>query len=512
MKLAIKCQWCNKTLDESSTFTFGEEKLVTYKCGHFSFTKRTVFDCMPTSYNAAIGDKSARPYQVIGINEIRKSGLNFILGDQMRLGKTNQSLIALRETPEALPALILVRSANLYQWREEIKTWFSPLPLSVYLIQNSKSWIPPGFDIYLLSMDSLRVGNLAVRLAEMGIKTVIADEVHSFKNADSARSIALVDFIRDNEIQHKIFLSGTVIKNRADEFFVPLNLVAPTKFPSLHEFRRKYLMKDDRGQFSRVAPYALNAFKEAITPFYMRREKEDVYSDTPELNRMFSVISIENDKLKALYNAELDKIEEKLGSGATSYTAMSENLMTMRRIAGAAKVDFVADYVDLELETSEKSKIAIGLHHHVVRDLLIAKLGRFRTLQLSGEDSPIEKFKVQKDFEKPEHRVAVLSMMAAGVGMDFHYCNNVIVMERQWSSADEEQFEYRFYNPDKSIKTSGTDIEYIVVKGTIDGFFYDMVEEKRKIFGETLGTNWSITSDASSFKELMERTVSSRLK
>ena len=83
----------------------------------------------------------------------------------------------------------------------------------------------------------------------------------------------------------------------------------------------------------------------------------------------------------------------------------------------------------------------------------------------------------------------------------------------KWSvnAADEEQFEFRFYNPDKSIKTASTNVEYVIAKGTIDEWFYDMVEEKRKIFGETIGTNWSVTNDNGSFKELMERTVASRL-
>src|SRR6185436_7981807 len=35
-------------------------------------------------------------------------------------------------------------------------------------------------------------------------------------------------------------LSGTPIKNRADEMFVPLNIIAPERFPSLMAFRRDW--------------------------------------------------------------------------------------------------------------------------------------------------------------------------------------------------------------------------------------------------------------------------------
>jgi hypothetical protein len=117
-----------------------------------------------------------------------------------------------------------------------------------------------------------------------------------------------------------------------------------------------------------------------------------------------------------------------------------------------------------------------------------------------------------RSFESDSNRVLAINMLAGGVGMDFHYVDNCCIIERQWSSADEEQFEFRFYNPDKSIKDRSTNIEYLIAQGTIDEWFYNLVEGKRQIFGETLGTSWSLNSDPGSFKQLMEMTLSGRLK
>ena len=44
-----------------------------------------------------------------------------------------------------------------------------------------------------------------------------------------------------------IMLSGTAIKNRAEEYFVPLNIVAPERFPSLERFRCDWLNRVKRG-------------------------------------------------------------------------------------------------------------------------------------------------------------------------------------------------------------------------------------------------------------------------
>jgi hypothetical protein len=114
-------------------------------------------------------------------------------------------------------------------------------------------------------------------------------------------------------------------------------------------------------------------------------------------------------------------------------------------------------------------------------------------------------------FETAPEKILIINMLAGGVGMDFHYVNNVLILERQWSAADEEQFEFRFYNPDKSIKNVSTNVEYAIAKDTVDEFFHDLVEEKRVIFGETLGTNWNLQSDQESFRSLLEKTVRGRL-
>jgi SNF2 family DNA or RNA helicase len=175
-------------------------------------------------------------------------------------------------------------------------------------------------------------------------------------------------------------------------------------------------------------------------------------------------------------------------------------------------VDWAVSYASDLLDESDTQRLAIGIHHHSVRDLLTFKLKPIGgALRLSGEDNAENKDRVMRAFETSAERVLVINTLAGGVGMDFHYVNNVLILERQWSSADEEQFEFRFYNPDKSIKTAATNVEYVLMKDTIDEFFHDLVSEKHKIFGETIGNNWSLQEDLTGFKALLERTIGGRL-
>ncbi len=216
--------------------------------------------------------------------------------------------------------------------------------------------------------------------------------------------------------------------------------------------------------------------------------------------------------MRDAYNAVLDRLErEMVENPSFSYFSSIGELMLLRQICGMAKVQWTADYAEAMLLDSERAKLAIGIHHHAVRDALAFQLAHLGVLKLSGEDSASRKDYVMRTFETSPEQVLVINSLAGGVGMDFHYCDNVLVLERQWSSADEEQFEFRFYNPDKSIKNRSTNVEYVIAKGTIDEWFYDLVEGKRKIFGETLGTNWSLQEDSTSFKELLEKTIANRL-
>lgn len=581
-RLKLSCPLCQKTLELVGEENLGTEKLKIYKCGH-AFTESFIatLDSDQLDLESLDGTKKTRPYQTTGVKFIVESDFCCILGDQMRLGKTPQALIAAKNSKDKTPILILVRSANIWKWKEEVNTWYDNNLNSVWIIQGTKNWIPPGFQVYICSMDTFGRRGMSDTLLSYGFKLVIADECHSFKNTDSNRSQALVSFLKNierSELEqewefncpfcketwmekvtikielaeaHKrtsktshcpkcftqvqqsaaahvkvqrncgvIMLSGTPIKNRADEFFVPLNLVSPERFPSLENFRRRWLIQDNKGKWSRVSPLAMERFKAEISSFYLRREKEDVYAEVPKLNRLFTPIEITDERLKKAYNQVLDEIEliNANSRGNWKFFNTIGELQKLRQICGLAKVQFVADYAEAFLMDSERQKLAIGVHHHSVRDSMQMQLAHLGVCKLDGQDSAQQKdYIAHKYFEKAPEQILLLGMMAAKEGMELPYIDTVLIMEREWSSADEEQFEFRFYNPDldylkaRGLENHVTNIEYVIAKGTIDEFFYDLVEAKRKIFGETIGNNWSIGNDPSSFKDLMERTLANRL-
>lgn len=544
-KLIIHCDYCKKPLQQVSSIQLSElEYLVGYKCGH-SYIEHLApkLDVHKFNLQSIDGRHTAREYQIDGIQFIIDSGFNCIIADKQRLGKTPQSLLALRVSMEKFlngkPCIIIVGGANLWQWIGEHQHWVTDDPAGIYPIIGSKSFIPPGFNTYIVSRDTFSKGDVAQRLAALKPGLCIVDEAHNFKNTSSNRSQALVNFLKSLDTEEyeetttvggvrtqvlktkqncgKILLTGTPILNRADEYFIPLNLVAPKIFPSLDLFRKTWCEKDEKNKYSHINPYRLERFKEAIKPYYLRREWEDVYKEIPKQNRMFTMITVEDDTLKQLYNATLDKMNKEIAQGHKSWAEQQNNLMELRKIAGLAKAKFIANLIEVGLDDNYNQKYAIGLHHYLVRDMLKHNLAQYGVMKIDGTDSAEKKFEIMNTFRDAPERILTMNTTAVREGMDFLYIENVIICERGWSSAMEEQFECRFFNPDaqlmadRGLANKVTNYEYIVAKGTIDEFYwYDMIEQKRQIFGETVMNNWSI-DDPDTFAQLLERTTSNRL-
>ncbi len=535
MKLTISCKTCNKPIKEiQSEFQMGLLVMYVWNCGHTELRERIIFEpenipspsvgahpigesensqvqkLVDSSYASIDGSMLAYDFQVDGINFVENSGFNALIADAMGLGKTIQALLTLKRNKKHLvPCLIIVKSSLIFQWTKQLKAWASEHPLAVMPVL-SRDQIIPGFGTYIISMDLLGRKGIVEKLSTLGIKFIILDESHSFKDPESSRTRALIKFIKENGIKYKLALSGTPIKNRASEYFTILNLLAPEYFPSLAAFKRRWLIQNEKGVYTRINPYRMDEFKELTSKWIIRREKHEVLTNLPPLTRDYQFIEIEEEGIKDSYNKTVNLFNNFLNSETKlDQASILGWLARLRAITGQAKCQAAIDFTE-EFTDSTDENLAIGIQHTSVRDTLYAifEAGGLNPLKLSGEDNSYRKDRIVSQFEQGLNRVLVINMIAGGVGLNLQCCANALVLERQWNAADEEQFEGRFHR-DGQVK--GVKITYMIARGTIDEFFHEMVEEKRKIFGETLIKNWALTSDEGALKELTEKVRYSKL-
>jgi len=567
MKLIEICKECKKPLEVMFEIPTEIGNFEFYKCGHYYAPNQKREAIKEVDYFDLDNKDQAYDYQKTGYEFARASDFNCGITDAMGLGKTIQAELCLKNHPEELlPSLVLVKSATIGNWAREIHKWVSRDFTAVYPIIGKQAFIPLGFQQYLISMDSLKTNYEALKKFHNDMqpfKSVIVDECHSFKDDGSQRTKSLIKFLSNKQettkdetentlkysdkgfiegkykskseteaewkpIEHRIFLSGTPIKNKADEYFVMLNLLKPRQFSSRARFRRDWLQQNEKGVWTRVRPHLMENFQTYIDKIVIRREKIAVLKNLPPFSRHFDFVDIDDPAIKNSYNRELGLTESMRQQRGLSPIEILGALQRLRQITGIAKIQRALEFskeffegaqLDKMIDPNYPDKLAIGIHHVSVRETLkntfnlsdsAAQNGdmKYGALTLSGEDDPWAKDRIVNEFSKPEHKVLVVNELAGGVGLNLQTCANTLVLERQWNAADEEQFESRFHRNGQTYPVTAT---YIVANGTIDEFFYDLVEEKRAIFGETI-SDWSLTEDGQSLKSLLDRAIDNPLR
>lgn len=462
------------------------------------------------NFKALHCNDEAYAFQKAGVRFAIEADYKCLIADAMGLGKTIQGIFASKEAHKR--TLIVVKGSTIFQWAKEIKKWWNDHPIGVMPIMNRET-ILPGFEIYLISMDFISRKGVIEKLSTLGIELIVVDECQNFKDSSSKRTKALITLIQENEIKHRIFLSGTPIKNRANEYFTILNLLDPARFHSYVSFCRTWLIPNEKGAYTRIDPYMIEKFREVTSKYILRREKQDVLTNLPPLVRDYQYVVIEDPILKNIYNKELDLFANFRNTGAKmNSTQILGWLAKMRSITGQTKIPWAIEYAEQFLDETEDS-LALGIHHHAVRDRLYFNFEtkNYHPLKLSGEDDIYRKNYVQEQFNAGNNRLLIINAIAGGVGLNLQSCANAVVLERQWSSADEEQFEARFHRDGQK---KSVNIVYPIATGTIDEWFHDLIGKKREILKETMGDNYPSydpAGDEDLLNDLVETTLRNKL-
>lgn len=531
--LTQKCPTCNTVAIEISRCSFSGNTWLKLKCGHL-VKKSSIKEVTIDNWISESG-KELFPYQRDGINKIAQSNGRLLIADEPGLGKTVQGLGFLKFWPElSLPALVVCKTTLKLQWVKEALDWCG-IQYMAQTIDSSRSFIMPNLKIYIISMDLLHRIDTE-KLSQLGIKTIIADEIQHFKNPDSKRTQELRRLV--NEVDFFIPLSGTPWKNRGSEYFPVLNMLDPTLFPSYNQFQNKWVdwYVDTRtGKYKQGGIRNIPAFKEATKHIVIRRMRDDVLPDLPKINRQIRYI-----ELDTVYGESYEKAEARVAEiikdailEGRNMTTIASELMRLKHITGLAKVDVTADDIITFLdETDEWEKITIFHHHIDVGDRLqslidkwLVENGLSKSLRLLGgmdnieRDNIITKFKISS-----KHRILIASTLASGEGLNIQFCQNAIMMERQWNPANEEQAELRFSRPitksdlpdylqhlgDKT-KVS-IRVPYMICAGTVDEMLTEIIERKRLNFRKSMNDKdinleWS---ENDVMKELSEMIVRKR--
>ncbi len=424
-----------------------------------------------------------RDYQKKGIQWLQMLdhyGFGGILADDMGLGKTLQAIAFLSsQLQENSRVLILAPSGLIYNWADEFKK-FAP-NLDVAIVHGLKPYretiLAEKHQVYVTSYATFRQDSEIYQ--NLSFDFLFLDEAQVMKNAQTKIAKTLRKFV----VPSVFALSGTPIENNLGELWSIFQIVLPGLLPAKKDFMKL--------PAERVAQF--------IKPFVMRRKKEDVLTELPDLIEVVYKNELE-DQQKAIYLAQLQQMQERLGQVTDvefqrNRVEILAGLMRLRQICDTPALfmeDYKGDSGKLDSLRDLLSQIAEGNHRVLIFSQFRGMLDRIEeelpqlgltSFKITGSTPSQDRQEMTKSFNQGERDVFLISLKAGGVGLNLTGADTVILVDLWWNPAVESQAIGRAHRMGQE---QAVEVYRLVTRGTIEEKIQELQEQKRNLVSEVL--------------------------
>ncbi|WBB60631.1 DEAD/DEAH box helicase [Streptomyces sp. WMMC500] len=473
----------------------------------------------PTAPPAALA-ATLRDYQLRGLGWLRRMtslGLGACLADDMGLGKT-VTLISLhldrQERDEtAGPTLVVCPASLLGNWQREIERFAPGTPVRRFHGGGRSLDALAGGEFVLTTYGTMRLD--AERLAEAGWSLVVADEAQHVKNPFSATARAL----RTIPSRARVALTGTPVENNLSELWAILDWTTPGLLGPLRRFRTRYADAAESGADADAA----ERLARLVRPFLLRRRKSDpgIAPELPrktETDRAVALTPEQAGLYEAVVRETLAAIAE---ADAMARRGLILKLMTALkqicnhpaqylkeddpRISGrSGKLELLDELLDVILAEGGGA-LVFTQYVQMARLLRTHLAARGVPVQLLHGGTPVaERDELVRRFQDcpPDEAppVFLLSLKAAGTGLNLTRAGHVVHYDRWWNPAVEAQATDRAY---RIGQTQPVQVHRLVAEGTIEDRIAQMLQHKQGLADSVLGGGEAAITELSD-RELAE--------
>ncbi|MDQ8705535.1 DEAD/DEAH box helicase [Streptomyces sp. LHD-70] len=459
-------------------------------------------------------DAELRDYQLRGLawlDLMTSLGLGGCLADDMGLGKT-VTLIALHlRRSRREPTLVVCPASLLGNWQREIARFAPGVPVRRYHgASRSLDDLDGGF--VLTTYATMRTA--AARLSEQTWGMVVADEAQHVKNPHSATAKAL----RTIPAPARIALTGTPVENNLSELWALLDWTTPGLLGPLKAFRSRHARAVEGGE----QDDAVERLARLIRPFLLRRKKSDpgIVPELPPKTETDHPVPLSREQAslyEAVVRESMAAIEAAQGiarrglvlkllgalkqicNHPAQYLKESTDASGAVGRAGAVRLDGRSgklDLLDELLDTilAEDGSTLIFTQYVGMAKLIAGHLeGRAVPAELLHGGTPVaERERMVDRFQSGETPVLVLSLKAAGTGLNLTRAGHVVHFDRWWNPAVEEQATDRAY---RIGQTQPVQVHRLITEGTVEDRIAEMLASKRALADAVLGSGESALTE-----------------
>ena len=458
----------------------------------------------PVSQPEAL-DASLRDYQLRGLNwlhQLTSLGLGGCLADDMGLGKTI-TLISFhlhRQTlgPQAAgPTLVVCPASLLGNWQREIERFAPGTPVRRYH-GPARSLTDLATDEFVLTTyGTMRLdADKLTRAADWGLVT--ADEAQHVKNPFSATAKAL----RAIPARARVALTGTPVENNLTELWAILSWATPGLLGSLSAFRRRYADLVEAGADHPDSARATDQLGRLVRPFLLRRRKTDpgVAPELPPKTETDRAVSLSREQA-ALYEATVrEGLAEVSGTSGLARRGLVIKLLTSLKqicnhpaqylkeddpvLAGrSGKLELFDELLDTLL--AEDASVLVFTQYVQLARLLERHLSQrgVGSLLLHGGTPVGRREELVGDFQDGRAPVFLLSLKAAGTGLNLTRAEHVIHFDRWWNPAVEAQATDRAHRIGQQRPVQ---VHRLITEGTIEDRIAGLLARKQALADSVL--------------------------
>ncbi len=398
-----------------------------------------------------------RPYQREGfqfLTHLASLGFGGVLADDMGLGKTVQALawlLHLAAEPRAggapLRVLVVCPKSVTHGWLVETERFaptlhavaFNPLRLGSAASGSQPS--APGPQLLVANYTQLRLN--AAWFQQQSWDAVVLDEGQFIKNPGSQVAATA----RSLPSRHRLVLTGTPIENRLTDLWSLFAFAQPGLLGTQTAFRRQYDESD---------PAALSRLHRRVRHFLLRRTKAQAAPDLPPRTEDEIVVELEGEQRK-LYDAELKRARAQLLGIATDRALDSvrfnilASLLRLRQICchpglidpahrhlPSAKLDALLER--LEELRDEGHQVLVFSQFVEMLEIIRVRLHSSGIGHLMLTGATENRAELVDEFQRDKTKtVFLLSLKAAGFGLNLTAASYVILYDPWWNPAVEAQ-------------------------------------------------------------------------
>lgn len=424
-----------------------------------------------------------RDYQKEGVRwmaTLAHHGFGACLADDMGLGKTLQALIVLRMRQHLGPALVVVPKSVVTNWQEEVARFAPELEVVVFdhpaeretLIQGARAG-----QIVLVNYGML--GSLSQALKSRRWSSMVLDEAQQIKNAGTQRAKLLFQLDGD----FRLALSGTPIENHLGELWSLFSFINPGLLGSLGEFKRRFgkAVKD---------PQHMAMLRAVISPFILRRLKQQVLTELPDKTEIIHHISLSPEE-RQLYEATRREVVQQVQSAdGRALMHVLSGLTRLRRLCCSPQL-VMPEWSQTSSKLDEAMALldeAIDGGHRVLVfsqfvDLLSLLRSRIEQRQwdycyLDGGCSAKSRQESILRFRHEAVPLFLISLKAGGTGLNLTQADTVLHLDPWWNPAVEDQASDRAH---RMGQTQPVTVYRLVCEQTVEEKIVALHDEKRAL-------------------------------